>query len=54
MPFSAANYNPPNNTFPYRVGDVNMRNVAIDPKAGYVYFATDTNTPHLLQVQYSQ
>ncbi len=50
----AANYNPPNNNFPYRVGDINMRASFIDPKSGYVYFGTDTNTPHLLEVQYSQ
>ena len=59
MPYNAAFYQNTDptlmqDTFPYRVGDINMRDVGIDPKAGYVYFGTDTNTPHLLQVQYSQ
>ena len=59
MPYNAAYYQNTDpvlkqDTFPYRVGDINMRDVGIDSKAGYIYFGTDTNTPHLLQVQYSQ
>jgi hypothetical protein len=54
MPYSQANYDPPTNNFPYRVGDINMRAATIDPRSGYAYFGTDTNTPHLLEVQYSQ
>jgi hypothetical protein len=59
VPYNAAFYQNTDpvlkqDTFPYRVGDINMRDVGIDPKAGYVYFGTDTNIPHLLQVQYSQ
>ena len=59
MPYNAAFYQNTDpvlkqDTFPYRIGDINMRDLGIDPKAGYVYFGTDTNIPHLLQVQYSQ